>query len=316
MIRAAIALAVLVATASPVRAQENSTAFSVDRFTSSPSRDAILGTEEPHVLSHLEIAAGVVGSVLHRPITLEDVGGAGEVSAPVKTRFGADLLAAIGLGSRYQLGLALPLILGQSGDRLTGLGFDETELQSTAIGDLRLHAKVRLGGARRRGLATAVAMTLSFPTGDEDHFAGEAGSTFGVALVGGWRDRWWRLAGNVGARFRNKEVVLFDPARPHTSELLMSLAVAVTIPRVPAERLDATVELAKVFGDCKSKLGDECVVRGYSPGEARLGARVRLSGHWALVAGVGVGFTPDEVGSPEWRLITGVRWRDSFADPR
>ncbi len=313
MNRAAVALVVLVAASSPAAAQANSTAFSIDRFTPSPSRDAILGTEEPHVLSHLEIAAGAVGSLLSKPIILEDVGGAGEVSVPVETRFTTDLLAAIGLGSRFQLGMALPLVLGQSGDRLTGLGFDERQLASFAVGDLRFHGKVRFGGHRRRGLATAIAVTLSLPTGDEDHFAGEAGSTFGVALVGGWRDRWWRVAVNVGARFRNEEVVLFDPARPHTNELVTSLAAAVTIPRIPAERLDATFELAKVFGDCKSKLGDECVVRGYSPGEVRFGVRVRLSGHWAIVTGVGVGFTPDEVGSPAWRFVTGVRWRDIFA---
>lgn len=310
-----VAVLCVVCTASPARAQENSTAFSVERFTRPPGSDVILATDEPHTLAHLAASFGLVTSLLSTPMQLERVGVGDDVLAtPVERRFGADLLAAIGLGSRYQLGFALPIVLHQRGDRLQGIGFEETELEPTVLGDLRLHAKLRISGDPGRfGMAAGVAGTLTLPTGNGEHFAGEAGRVMALQLLAGWRDRWWRAAVNLGARFRSQDVVLFTPSRPHTNELTVSLGVAGTVPRVADERVELTAELAKVIGDCRNKSAGDCVVRGYSPAEVRVGARGRVAPDWTVYAAYGFGITPDEVGSPAWRIVTGVGWHAMFA---
>ncbi len=306
MIRAVIAAVVLCGAANTAAAQiENSTAFSVERFTPAPGQGGLLGTEEAEVLPHLWAAFGIASSLMSRPIVLERVGTRDEVLAPVDTRLSAELSAAVGLAERYQVGLALPVVLGQSGDRLMGIGFDESELDSFAAGDVRIHGKAQLAGAGTTpGARAAVVTSISFPTGNQNHFAGEAGEVLSFGIVGGYRGQWWRVGGHLGARFRSREVTLFTPSRPHGNELAASVAVAVTI-----DPVDVIAEYASVFGVCRDKQpGGGCAIEGHSPAEARLGARISIARSWTALVGAGVGTTPDDVGSPAWRLLAGATW--------
>jgi hypothetical protein len=313
MTAAAAAAAIAVATtlaatvamglaAAPAAAQTSAgaeTAFSVERLMPPPGRAPFLGGDDGDLLPRGALAFSATASLASRPLLLRRVDDGSEASEPVRLRFGLDLGAAIGLGRRYQLGAALPLVL-QSGDRLQGIGLDERGLDRAALGDLRLQGKVRLvGRPGDDGLAAAVALTVGLPTGDDGDFAGEKGVTVGWSLLGSWRRGGLAAAIELGPRFRGDEVVFLTPSRPHGNELVGGLAAAARLP-LPwrAAALSVVAEYAAVRGDATT--GDN---RGPSPQEARLGLRLALPCGWSVTAAAGAGTTPDEVGSPEWRAI-------------
>ena len=68
--------AAVAAAPTPARAQDNSTAFSVERFMPPPGDHALLSTDEPAVLRHLELSFGAVGSLMSRPVILRRTDGA------------------------------------------------------------------------------------------------------------------------------------------------------------------------------------------------------------------------------------------------
>ena len=281
-------------------------AISVERLTPTPGQAAFVGAEDPDVLPAGAWALSATVSLASRPIVLRDVATGDAVTTPVRWRLGLDLGVARGLGSRYQVGLALPVAL-QTGDRLAGIGLSDRALQRAALGDARLYGKMRLAGAPdARGLAATVGVVVVLPTGDDGDFAGEEGAVLEWHLAGGWRGPRAAVAVNAGARIRTHEVVLLSPAHPSGNELVGAVAGELALPPVGrllggADRVWAVGEVAGVLGD---SIGSG--TRGPSPVEARGGARVRLGAAWSVTAAVGAGLTPAEVGSPAWRLVVSV----------
>jgi hypothetical protein len=256
--------------------------------------------EDPDVLPSLAWAAGIWTSMMARPIVFNDVTTGEEATVPVEWRLGFEAHGAIGLGARYQVGLAIPWA-AQAGDRLQGTGIDGRELQRLVLGDVRVHGKARIAGAPgQRGLASALTFDVSLPTGDDGDFAGEAGPVVAWRLLLGWRGARAAVAGNLGVRLRTEEVVLLSPARPHGNEITSGLAASVALPDV-GMRWDAIGEAVFVVGD---SIG--AGTRGPSPGELRAGLRLAVTETWAVTVLGGAGVTPDDVGSPRWRFALGV----------
>ena len=163
----------------------NQTGFSAERLLTPPGSGVFFAVEDGEVLDRAELSLGLTGSLMSRPLVFAHIMTGEEVSTPVRLRLGYELVAAIGLTSRYQFGAALPLVAAQDGDRLQGIDLDETRLATFAVGDLRLHGKARLvGDPAAGGASVAVAMSLTLPSGDEDHFAGEAGALVEWRLIG------------------------------------------------------------------------------------------------------------------------------------
>lgn len=285
-------------------AAADDTGFSVERYTPPAGHTPFLSMDHADVLPHFAFSTGFSVSLMSKPIVLRDVFDRELVTTPVASRLGLELAGAIGLGRRFQLGLVVPLIAYQSGDRLQGIGLDEAELAPTVLGDIRVSGKARLVGLPGgRGLAVAAGLELALPTGSQEHFAGERGTIMAFHLLGSWRHHWLSAGVDLGVRIRTQEVVFLSPARPHGNELTSAFGVAVNLP-VPARYgASALAEYALVVGD--SGAGG---VRGPSPGEFRLGARLALCTGWSVVAGGGAGLTPDEVGAPAWRMFGGVRY--------
>jgi len=322
--RAALTALVLTGMATQAAGQtidDNQPGFSVERFTPPPGPGVFLAAERADVLPPLELQLAMCGSLMARPLVLEDVFDRGEVSEPVRVRLGFDFLAAIGVGRRFQVGVAMPVVAAQDGARLQGIDLDETSLQPVALGDLRLHGKLRLVGfADAAGGGVAAAVTATLPTGAEGHFAGERGPVLEGRLIGSWR---WRNLGtvavNVGYRHRTEKVVLLSPARPHGDEVVGLFAGEVAVPGTA--HLRGLVEYAFVTGDP----GPAGKIRGPSPEEVRAGARWRFATGVTLTGGLGFGTSPSEVGSPAWRVIAQVAYetapssdldRDGIADGR
>ncbi|MBZ0236544.1 MAG: hypothetical protein K8M05_29730, partial [Deltaproteobacteria bacterium] len=161
MIRAASALALVCALAGAAAAQTpvaTRPAYSVERFTPAAGAGTWIGVEPADVLLAGRWAVTMSWSLMSRPIVLRDVMTGDLESEPVRLRWGTDVVAARGLGSRYQLGVAAPLAV-QWGDRLQGIGFDERALDRVSFGDVRLSARARIAGRPgERGLGAALSL--------------------------------------------------------------------------------------------------------------------------------------------------------------
>lgn len=310
MARAVGLAAALVAASAGAAAAQSAVAtrpaFSVERFTPAPAAGTWIGIEPADVLPAGRWALTLSTWLMRRPIVLRDVQTGDLESEPVAMRWGSDAVVARGLGTRYQLGLALPLAV-QWGDRLQGIGLDERPLARVVLGDVRLHARARIAGRPgARGLGAALAGSILLPTGDDHQFAGEAGWMLGWGLRVGWRGERLEVAGGAGLRLRTTEVILLSPARPHGNELTASAGVAARLD--PVGRAFGGVDRAWAVAELEAVLGDDPGTgsRGPSPAEARLGARVQVAHCWSVAVAGGGGVTPDEVGSPAWRFLAQV----------
>ena len=300
----------------------NETAFSVERFAPSPGAATYWAAEDGDVLPHLSLALAATGSLMTRPLVLSNLFTDDQPTTPVRTRLGFDLMAAVGFFDRFQLGVALPVVAAQEGDRLQGIDLDERSLEPIAFGDVRLHGKMRfLGRLGGYGPSVALSLAMTLTTGDSMHFAGEKGSVFEPRLIGAWKFPRGSLAVNLGARLRRESVVLLSPARPHGNELVMAIAGEFIVPGLARDHLTAVAEYTRVRGGSAAMSN----VRGPSPREFRFGGRWRLRNGTAVGAAVGRGTSPDEVGSPNWRVMATVHYntkpasdldRDGVVDAR
>ncbi len=281
-------------------------AFSIERFTPAAAAGTWIGVEPADVLPAARWAVTMSWSLMARPIVLRDVQTGDLESEPVRLRWGTDVVGARGVGSRYQLGVALPMAL-QWGDRLQGIGFDERPLAQVALGDVRLSARARIAGQPGdRGRGAALSISAILPTGDDEQFAGEAGWVLSWGLRTGWKGERLELTGGLGLRVRTTEVVLLSPARPHGNELTASGGVAVRADALGRafggpDRAWALAELEGVLGDAP-----RAGTQGPSPAEARVGVRLQVHHCWSVALAGGGGITPDQVGSPAWRFVAQV----------
>ncbi len=281
-------------------------AFSVERFTPAAAAGTWIGIEPADVLPAARWAVTTSLSLMSRPIVLRDLTTGAVASEPVRRRASTDVVAARGLGRRYQLGLAVPLAV-QWGDRLQGIGLDERPLERIVLGDARLSGRARIAGLPgARGLGAALTVSLLLPTGDDHHFAGEAGWMLTWGMRAGWRGERLELVGGAGLRLRTTEVVLLSPARPHGNELTASGGIAVRAD--PVGRWFGGPDRAWALAEVEAVLGDSPGTgsRGPSPAEARLGARVQVAHCWSVAVAGGGGVTAAEIGSPAWRFVAQV----------
>ena len=305
-----LAACVVVATAGTAAAQEDvrqKPAISVERYTPPPGTVAYLGADDPDTLVAGAWAFSAGFDLIGKPIVLRDFTTGAAVTTPVAWRLGLDLGVARGLGSRWQLGVAVPVLL-QGGDRLRGIGLPgpggDKPLDRAAFGDARLYGKARLAGdPGALGVAGTASIVIVVPTGDDGDFAGEQGTIVEWRIAGGWRGERAAFTLDAGARFRSQEVTLLAPARPNGDELVYAAAAEAALPWTPTDRAWVIGELDGVLGD---SLGAGS--RGPSPIEARVGARVRLCDEWSVTAGGGAGLTPAQIGAPSWRAIVSLAW--------
>jgi hypothetical protein len=281
-------LFVLVLATSTARAdtpRETPAAIEVDRFEGPPGRSE-LGFDGGAPLKTWAVALGA--SWLEQPITLDD-------TLPVRRRQTGSLGGAIALG-----GIVLDGRLGlshQIGDRLRAFD-DTTKLARFALGDLRLGGRIHVTGSAAR--SAFVRLDLTLPTGDDDHFAGEAG--WSVA---------WRLIGRVmlphdivfaataGIRLRGIEVLVGD--RVVGSELVGAAGIVVPLP--PIRPLWCVAEQVKLSGEVVAILGDDVGgERGPSPVEARIGVVTQPLPWLQIGVRAGTGLA-DQLGAPRLRAL-------------
>jgi hypothetical protein len=288
-------LAALLALAGGARAQTNPN-IPIDRALLYPGAGVIFAAEAGEVLPEGAVFFAMRFGALGRPWELRNELTGATVAVPVKRAFTAEIAAAFGFAKWLQVGIAQPVTLYQSGDRLRGVA-DDQALTSTVGGDVRLHLKASMvdaavGGGR---LTLAFSPFIAAPTGDAAQFAG-VGSTWGaLRLASGWRRGGVLLAADLGVRVR--EPTVFYGVRQDTVALTFAVGASWVVPgRALRGRLSL---MADVDGDSQ---GPGRPV----PVEARGGVRVRITRAFSLSAGGGASVSR-EPGAPAWRALLEAR---------
>jgi hypothetical protein len=288
----AAALAAVLLGAAPGRAQN----LPIDRGLVRPGPGATFAAESGETLPEGAVFFTARFGALGRPFALRNSLTGETVAVPVERAFTAEIAAAMGVTRWLQVGLAQPVTLYQTGDRLRGVA-DDRGLATTVGGDVRLHLKAsmldaKVGGGR---LTLAFSPFIAAPTGDAAQFAG-VGSVWGeLRLAGGWRRGCLLVAADLGVRIR--EPAVFYGLRQEAAALTFAAGAAWTLP-VRALRRRLTL-LVDVDGDSQA-LGRPVPVEG------RAGVRVRVRRNFSLSAAGGASLSR-EPGAPAWRALLEAR---------
>lgn len=211
----------------------------------------------------------------------------------------AELLLAIGLHERFEVGVAVPFGYGAGSGKLdvdTGAG----------LGDLRLLPKVvLLGAGEAHGFGLALQTPLSFPTGDADkgnsarHFIATGEVVIEYRLGIG------RLAANAGYRWRPVSEDGLEPLTVGSGFVYgAGLAVPLGTPRVEA--------IAEAYGTLYDDVSQD--EGGPSPLEALGGIRLFNDSGLVFTLAAGTGLVA-HFGAPELRVIGGLMWVPDDRDP-
>ena len=324
--RAVAAITVSLFTA-PLAAQApehpQDTAFQVDLFEPAPGPRNYFSVEGPEIGDDLKPFVGAELSYHHRPFVIlgcDAEGNCGDergVINVVENLMVVDVLGSFNFLKRFQVGLALPVIVWQKGENFTvvsesapGGGFDErlvkntTNTESSAygtIGDIRLHLKVRiLGEERKNGFQLSAAVIPTLPmskwTGQGDGYSGSGFLTVTAPrVIAGYRAGSLRLALNVGMLWREK-AELFSAETGHSLTYGFGIGYSI-IPQVEI--------LAEIYGQ-KSLVSEKFTDVESAPllflGGARFRAKqflFNVGGGGGILSGVGV---------PQFQIVAGGAW--------
>jgi outer membrane protein OmpA-like peptidoglycan-associated protein len=144
-----------------------------DTLRPSSSPDGVLHLTPPDVLPHLRWSAGGIAHYAFRPVKREivPVGGEPRRDFPVAHRVQVDLMFAIGLIDRLELGLVLPVIAWQH-EQAEGM-----TLQPAGLGDPRIEARALLWSGRVLDVGAGLEFTVPlghYASGGDD-FMGYTG---------------------------------------------------------------------------------------------------------------------------------------------
>ncbi len=218
-------------------------------------------------------------------------------------RLSMNILAGWSLG-RVEIAADLPVAVWQRADfsMLQGVsGPLVNPVAESALGDLRLGAKVPLLDASRFPVGLAAMVDARLPTGNGDAFYGD-GPVFVPSVVATRTFGRVRLDGQAGYLFRKPgqyaQLVAHDM-------FVYGAGATVSLPSL--RRLERWNAIGEVIGGWPrgEDLGTE---RYRAPLSARAGVRVFLSRALSVEAGGGTGLGYAGYGRERWRVFAGVRW--------
>jgi len=276
----------------------------------SPGPSNFPTVQSSDIVGHTEVAFSGLFGYYRKPLAVEiedlAVGGT-ETEWVVEYAATADFMWAFGIAEIFQLGVALPVVLDQSGvgaEPFMPLGADPStyRLAGSALRDLRLNGKTRfLGGQAeipdRRDLGIGLDVAVSIPTGDELSFAGEKGFVITPTAIVDFHRCKFSAALNAGARLRTETAKLADLEVGHQ----FASGLGVTGHFLDRTLLLSAEGVALVELDGFDRFGLEYRGGvGYVPDEAKA---VTI---W-LAGGSSVG-TGDLLGTPQLRILLGITY--------
>lgn len=323
----AVAVFTVLLFAAPAAAQlpehPEDSSFAIDLFEPAPGPLNYFAVEGPEIGDDMKPFVGLELSYHHKPFVIlgcDEEGNCGDergVVNVVENLMVADVLAGFNFLKRFSVGLALPVIIWQRGDKYEVISeqvadgsYDERlqkdDLNSPAssygtIGDIRLHLKIRiLGEERKNGFQLAAAIIPTLPmskwTGQGDGYSGSGFLTVTAPrVIAGFRAGSLRLAVNLGMLWRQKSE-LFSAEQGHS--LTYGFGIGYTI--VPAVEV-----LAEIYGQ-KSLVSAKFTDMESAPLLFLAGARFRAK-QFLFNVGAGGGILSG-VGAPQFQVVAGGAW--------
>ncbi|HVE85124.1 MAG TPA: OmpA family protein [Myxococcales bacterium] len=272
-------------------AQSRAQGFDGQRYDPPPTGAGGLIVERPVVPRHLSFSLGLVADYAYEPVVLRDVATGAILERPLVHALTLDVMASIGLGNVFELGLDLPVDAIYQGE--AGLG---GAVASPGLGDLRAVPKLAFTSRGAVQLAFGVAAPVTFPTGDPGGLRGDGSVTVNPEVLAGLRGSSWGLSASAGFFFR--------PGGPALSivgnEVRLGLGGhASLLPR--SDLLSVLVEATSAF-----YLNNASPVANL-PVEVFAGLGIRPHPDFTVDVGGAYGATRG-LGDPLFRLILGLRY--------
>jgi hypothetical protein len=307
-----VVLLSLLGTGTRVQAQGTSPApprtdrsFDLQLFHPAVGARSFITLDSAEVLEHRLWHFGLVANYERQPFSYTqsspDTTASATTVVPVRDLAMAELVAAVGLYNRFEIGAALPVALSWGGDGFDAYGRSTgtSAASVTGLGDLRVEGKGEIVGfGPDRAFLLSLSAGGTLPTGDESAFLGEKTVTGRVrALLEYQRGESLRAVAMVGGLFREKSVFL---GTPESHAALYGLAAELK----PTEEIGV---LAEVTGRVSSKYYDT------NPAEFAAAMRFYLPSMLNLLMGAGFGLNQG-VGSPVVRAFVGLGWAPDYRD--
>jgi len=225
---------------------------------------AIVGAAD--TLAPGDIGVGLVATYLARPIVLQvpSADPAGAEFRAVESVWDATLLGAVGLGSRVEAELALPMALYRSGTGVSALTDQQpTALPRFAMRDVRLGVAYRLvdGPSEPTTYGLLGRVELALPTGDQTSFSGDGSVVLIPSIAGRLEDGRFFSGAELGARLRAVNDLGGTRVGP---QLLIALGAGAAL--LSGERLSLALEAIAL----PSTAAQEQVAFVYSQGQRQM----------------------------------------------
>jgi hypothetical protein len=300
MVRRGWAALVLVAAAlSSASAQPATDHFGIERFRLASDRAGLLDVEWAGVPEHLSWGAGLLVGYANDPLVLYDRD-MNVIDAVVDRRLTTSIQGALGLYDRISVAAAVDVIGYQSGSDAATTPTMRA-LPGGGVGDVRVLVKILAAGDRRYQVALIPALTI--PGAGAKGYLREAGLVFAPAAAVSARLGAVRAAANLGYL-----------AKPRVD----------TAGLVSDDEAFAKVGLGYTIGGESAPIADVWWSTSFA---APLGDRDENQVAIEMLGGIGRQLSPalmafsaggagldNGFGTPEWRVIAGVRYELSSGD--
>jgi hypothetical protein len=279
--------------------------FDLQLFHPAVGAHSFITLDSAEVLEHRLWHFGLVANYQHQPFSYtlgsSDATASPATVVPVRDLAMAELVAAIGIRNRFEIGAALPLAMSWGGDGFDAYGQTTGATEATAFGfgDLRVEGKGEVVGfGHDRAFLLSLSAGATLPTGDKSAFLGEKTVSGRLrALLEYQHGENLRAVAMVGGLFREKSVFL---GTPESNAALYGVAGEIK----PTDEIGV---LAEVTGRVASKYSDT------NPAEFDAAMRFYLHSMLNLIMGAGFGLNQG-IGSPVVRAYVGLGWAPDFRD--
>ena len=293
---AACALALLALLPSTALAQ--SAGFAINRFDPAERGSDWFAADSLDMRGHGRVMLGATGDFSEKPLVLYDRDG-DEQKAIIKHQLFVHVGASVVLWERLRLGVNLPVLAFQSGQRGTVQGTPFEADDGPTVGDLRLAADVRLLGSYRSPFSLAAGVAVFAPTGKQEAFAGDGKVRVLPRLLLAGDIGNFAYAAKLGVQYRANDAG-FNGSTKGTE--------AVVAAAIGYRSNDGKLVLGpEFFGSTVVTSGDALFAKRETPFELLFGAHYKVTDDVRLGAGVGPGLTRG-FGAPQVRGLLSLEW--------
>ncbi|WP_328700980.1 OmpA family protein [Corallococcus silvisoli] len=288
----AVAVGLTLGAATRAEAQASvSQAIDVQQYKPGPGAYDVLGLNSARVAPHLTWNVGASLNYSHQPLNFYDPREDTFVYRIVARQVSLDLMGAVSLFDRLEVGLVLPLTVTGSEPAAAVSEQFASGVGKTGLGDLRVVPKLALLSEGALNLAVLAPFTL--PTGGADHFLGASGLTFQPRVAGEWATPSLRLLANVGINLRKTEQL-----RNLRVGNELAFGVGAEVPITQALSAQATLKGAMGLKEADTE---------EIPLEVLGAVKYRFAQGFAANVGAGPGLTRG-YGTPTFRVLAGLTY--------